>query len=150
MLGTVAKDLLPEDAGLTAHCRRVSALATEVARGVRLTPDGVGLLQQAALLHHVPSLLLDPAAVGRLMLDVVGGTGEYGVQTPVISSDIAVILRMLHSRFQGAGAEQLRKIAAILQLSDLVDVQIQMLVYDDCTHAAIWDGLEQICEFTLF
>ena len=119
-------------------------------RAGRTTPVGLVLVHQAALLHHVPPLLLDPVAMGRLLADVMGVEQAFAESTPLIPSEVAAILRILHSRFHRPASDQIVRVAAILQLSDLIDEQIQLQAYDDCLQPGIWAGLEQISEFTLF
>ncbi len=146
----LVNELLPDDPTLTAHCRRVAVLAAEIAREVKLPPAGAVLLRQAALLHHLPPLLRDPAAVGRLLADVLGADREYASRISVVPSDVASVLRILHGRSHGPAAQQLSRVAAILQLSDLLDEQMQLLACEDCAPPGMWAGLEQISEFTLF
>lgn len=148
------KHLYPADAPLAAHCQRVSALAAEIAQRIAFPPAGAALLRQAAALHHFPPLLLDPGALRRLLPDVLprGGTAapELASSTPLIPEDLATVLLILHCRFHGSADGPLRRVAAVLQLSDLLDEQMQLLAYEDCAPAGIWAGLEQISEFTLF
>jgi len=88
--------------------------------------------------------------MGRLLADVMGVEQAFAESTPLIPSEVAAILRILHSRFHGPASDQIVRVAAILQLSDLIDEQIQPQAYDDCLQPGIWAGLEQISEFTLF
>ena len=153
------KDLVPEGTALAAHCQRVAGLALEIARKTRLPRADKLLLRQAALLHHCPPLLLDSGALRRLLSDVLApGATPRGLETAAerpapesaIHSDLAVVLRILNCRFHGPVDSRLRRVAAILQLSDLLDEQMQLQAYEDCAPAGMWAGLERISEFTLF
>jgi hypothetical protein len=88
--------------------------------------------------------------MGRLLADVMGVEQAFAESTPLIPSEVAAILRILHSRFHRPASDQIVRVAAILQLSDLIDEQIQFQAYDNCLQPGIWAGLEQISEFTLF
>ncbi|HEY2018486.1 MAG TPA: HDOD domain-containing protein, partial [Bryobacteraceae bacterium] len=146
--------LLPADNALAAHCRRVSSLAAEIAREVSLSLACTSLLQEAARLHHFPALLLDPGSLDRLLPDILasgsGPTFALAGSNPVVPSEVATVQRMVHCRFHGPADPQLSRVAAILQLSDLLDEQIEPLVYEEFSPSGIWEGLEQIAEFTLF
>jgi len=148
------KQLYPADAPLAAHCRRVSALAVEIAHRTSFPPGGTALLRQAALLHHFPPLLLDVGALRRLLPDVLPRAGaaapELASAAPLIPEDLATVLQILHCRFNGSADPLLRKVAAVLQLSDMLDEQMQLLAYEDSPPDGIWAGLEEISEFTLF
>src|SRR5579871_3057906 len=62
--------LLPAEPGLQAHCRRVAALAREIAAAVPLSGRLFPLLEQAALLHHNRRLEWGEPALDRLLRDV--------------------------------------------------------------------------------
>ena len=148
------KQLNPAGGPLAEHCQRVGALAAEIARKIAFPPEGARLVRQAALVHHFPLLLLDAGALARLLQDVLARSGtpapEVAAAAPAFSEDLASVLLILHCRFQGPADPHLRRVAAIVQLSDLLDEQMQFLPYEDAAPEGPWAGLEQISEFTLF
>src|SRR5258708_3816325 len=62
---------LPAEPQLASHCRRVATLAGEIATRLELPSPSFVILEQAALLHHLPPILLHPAALDRLIRDVL-------------------------------------------------------------------------------
>jgi hypothetical protein len=61
--------LLPREPWNLAHCKRVAAVAGEIATAAQLPFRSADNLRQAAMLHHVSAWTLDPGATERLLTD---------------------------------------------------------------------------------
>src|SRR5580692_5452559 len=64
---------LAPSAPTAGHCRRVAALVMEVGAALRQACDSPAILEQAALLHHTPSVILGRSATDRLLHDLFPG-----------------------------------------------------------------------------
>lgn len=129
--------LMSADSGLLRHCRRVAAVALEVARfseiPIRLEP----VLEHAALLHHSIDLVLDSNSLARLARDVqdAGSVQAAGWETsrlPALPRELIRVLSILHGQRAG-GEPTLQLLAGIVRMCDLVDEQLeaQFLGYKD-------------------
>jgi len=133
---------------LSAHCRRVAALAVEIARGIPAPPDALSALQQAALLHHAsPVELFSPAALHRMLKDVLPtfdqASQDHEVQP--VPLDVLTVLRAFH-RFpaDGTGNSRLNTMAQVLFVSNLMDEQLELLAWEPVSPFDVWESLAEL------
>lgn len=98
------------------HAKRVAIWCAEVGQAFALGPQDVRLLQRAALLHQYPRLVLNDAAVTRLLNDV-------GVPQPERSSADKEVLRLLSTfeRSRPPSDARMARLASILEMCDAFD-----------------------------
>jgi HD-GYP domain-containing protein (c-di-GMP phosphodiesterase class II) len=58
------------DEAIRAHCLRVATWSSELAGAIGLSEFDRNLVEQAALAHHVPQILLDDQARRRLLTEM--------------------------------------------------------------------------------
>jgi putative nucleotidyltransferase with HDIG domain len=111
---------LQEDRGdiaVRAHCLRVATWSSELAGAIGLSESERKLVEQAAISHHVPELLVDAGANSRLLaemrLEAVGGQ-------PLLPEDVQTVLETLWGRRPIADAS-IGKIIAVIEISDDFD-----------------------------
>jgi putative nucleotidyltransferase with HDIG domain len=132
--------LMPVNPATTAHCRRVAALAVEIADEMSLSSTARLLLEQAALLHHLPPIVFSPSAWSRLREDLLGASEEK--YEPFLPSQIEGILSAFHHG--GAHDQQCRTLAEILEISNLLDEQFEQLNSAPKQIGAIWAELSEL------
>ena len=115
-------DVEERNAATHRHCRRVAALALEVARASGLPSSLDPVLEQAALFHHSLDLARKPKPLDRLALDVLGAEGFDGIS-------------------------ELHMLKGIVAMCNLVDEQIEALEFEP---KEIDEILEEISEFAAF
>lgn len=105
------------DEAIRAHCLRVAAWSSELAGAIGLPESDRNLVEQAALAHHVPEILLDDQARRRLLAEMhLEAKGER----PFISDNVRAVLETLWGRRPIADAA-MGKIVAVLEISDDFD-----------------------------
>ncbi|HYL76611.1 MAG TPA: HDOD domain-containing protein [Bryobacteraceae bacterium] len=110
-------------AGVSAHCRRVAAWSDEIASAMGLSAEDRCLLQQAALSHHFPPVLLEDSSRARLLKDLrLEESGDRWLIPP----DVSQILR-------GEG-----KLAAVLEIGDDFDEFYEAEPFIDPDAAEPW------------
>jgi len=104
-------------AGVAEHCRRVAAWADELALAMGFSLMDRQLVEESALLHHFPELLLEDTRRSKLCADLrLEERGEKALIPPEIS-------RILQ-RFHGAHPESdqnLARLAAVVEMADDFD-----------------------------
>ncbi len=134
--------VLPEvrlDVGVRAHCRRVATWSCELARALGLSDSERRLAEQAALSHHLPELLLDNEARGRLLADIC--LEESGEQS-LIDEDVRQVLLTLWGRREVADGS-IAKVVAVLEISDDFDQHFEAQPLfapdepDQCANSAV-------------
>src|ERR1017187_8327684 len=108
------------DSAIESHCRRTAALAVEIARHARVDPSAV---HQAAMLHHA----LDGAVAGAR-----GGGGLGRLAWEVVCGN------------------QAREISGIVQVSNLLDEQMEGLEFEYKETAEILDEIQSFAAFEGF
>lgn len=103
--------------GVEAHCQRVAAWACELAAALGLPESRRKIIEQAALAHHFPEVLLDGDARHRLLTDL--RVEETGDQTG-ITDEVRELLLVFHGRRPIPNANVAR-LAAVLEISDDFD-----------------------------
>ena len=105
------------DIAVRAHCLRVATWSSELAGAIGLSELERKLVEQAAISHHVPEILVDAAANSRLLaemrLEAVGGQ-------PLLPEDVQTVLQTLWGRRPIADAS-MGKIVAVIEISDDFD-----------------------------
>jgi putative nucleotidyltransferase with HDIG domain len=119
------------DSGISAHCRRVAALALELADRLRMPAREQDTLERAALLHHYPFELLEPETLNRLLGDLYDSRKYPALKnfptSTVLSSEVRRVLVALRS---GPKATSASKLAQIVQICDFLDEQIALGPYE--------------------
>jgi putative nucleotidyltransferase with HDIG domain len=105
------------DEAIRAHCLRVATWSSELAGAIGLSESHRNLVEQTALAHHVPELLLDDQSRRRLLAEMhLEASGERRF----ISEEVRVVLETLWGRRPIADAD-MGKIVAVLEISDDFD-----------------------------
>jgi putative nucleotidyltransferase with HDIG domain len=112
---------------LRMHCRRVACWALEIARSIDLTPVERNALEQAALLHHTPYILLSEPAEERLF-------GELGI-TAVGASSMdpgaqTILARFNNVRGAGRNPDEVR-LASVLEMAETFDEYFEFEPFRD-------------------
>ena len=135
------------DAGVAAHCRRVAALAVEIAGRLRLPADAMQLLERVALLHHYPAVLVEPEALDRLMIDLCGdgwrsSLDKAKAKAPqALPSDLRAVLKALGAPSASEEPDRETILAEIVEIANLFDEQLEFLPYEFKTVEQILDEL---------
>ena len=102
---------------IRAHCLRVATWSSELAGAIGLSESDRNLVEQAALAHHVPEVLVDDQARGRLLAEMhLEAEGER----PFISDNVRAVLETLWGR-RSIADPAMGKIVAVLEISDDFD-----------------------------
>jgi putative nucleotidyltransferase with HDIG domain len=105
------------DEALRAHCLRVATWSGELAGAIGLSDADRNLVEQAAIAHHVPQILVNDQASRRLLAEMhLTTTGEQ----PFISDDVRAVLETLWGR-RPIGDPAMGKVVAVLEISDDFD-----------------------------
>src|SRR5215469_10562068 len=139
-------DLLPKEPGLQAHCRRVAILATEIANAIPLPARLLPLLEQAALLHHNPSLLFGEDAMDRLLEDVLPA-GQWvksrSCKYP-FADNLVPLLTAFHAFPRESSDSNLRTPAEILAVANFLDEHIEFSAWDCNALANLSEVIEDL------
>ncbi len=141
--------LLPKDPGLAAHCRRVAGLATEIASALPLPGRAMPVLEQAALLHHNPSLLFGDAAMERILHDLLpqGGWKEPSRATHsprALPEDLIALLTAFQSFPRPCADRNTRAASEILAVANFLDEHIEFSAWDCNTLANLSDVIDDL------
>src|SRR3984885_5978964 len=124
---------------IRAHCLRVAAWSSELASAIGLSESDRNLVEQAALAHHVPEVLVDDQARNRLLAEMhLEAKGEQ----PIVSSEVRVVLETLWGRRMIADPA-MGKIVAVLEISDDFDQYFESEPLfdadsvDQCTNSSV-------------
>jgi putative nucleotidyltransferase with HDIG domain len=105
------------DEAVQAHCLRVATWAGELATAIGLSEGERTLVEQAALAHHLPEILVDDQAHRRLLAEMnLEAKGEQ----PMVSKEVRAILETLWGKRPIADTAT-GKILAVLEISDDFD-----------------------------
>ena len=118
---------------------RVATWASELASAIGLSESDRNLVEQAAIAHHVPEILLDDQARSRLLAEMhLEAKGEQ----PFVSDDVRAVLETLWGR-RPIADPAMGKIVAVLEISDDFDqfFESEPLFDDDsldeCTNSSV-------------
>lgn len=100
-----------------AHCLRVASWSSELAGAIGLSESERKLVEQAAISHHIPAILLDDQARGRLLAEM--RLQADGAQ-PLVADDVRIVLETLWGR-RPISDPAMGKIVAVLEISDDFD-----------------------------
>jgi putative nucleotidyltransferase with HDIG domain len=105
------------DLGVQAHCQRVAAWSSELAGALGLSPSERGLVEQAALCHHVSQIIVDETSRRRLLDDLkIGETGARAA----LPEEVGQLLQTFWGN-DGASDPSIAKLAAVLEICDDFD-----------------------------
>ena len=106
-----------DDIAVRAHCLRVATWSSELAGAIGLSESERKLVEQAAISHHFPEILMDNGAHARLLAEMhLETSGEQAL----VSSDVRAVLETLWGRRPISDAA-MGKIVAVLEISDDFD-----------------------------
>jgi putative nucleotidyltransferase with HDIG domain len=111
---------LPEDRAnfaVSAHCLRVATWSSELAGAIGLSESERELVEQAAISHHIPEILMDDQAHARLLAEM---RLEAAGERPLVSNDVRIVLETLWGR-RPISDPAMGKIVAVLEISDDFD-----------------------------
>ncbi|MEO7651375.1 MAG: HDOD domain-containing protein, partial [Bryobacteraceae bacterium] len=145
---------MSNDSGVESHCRRVAALAVEIARRLRLPDDAQETVEQAALFHHTPMPLLDPPSLDRMMTDLCGKgwwrMEEMEFLVRALPAPVLDALRSLHAPPVDSQFDCASVVAEIVAVANLFDEQMEMLPFDNKTVEQILDDFRAMSEGEFF
>ena len=124
---------------IRAHCLRVAAWSSELAGAIGLPESDRNLVEQTALVHHVPEVLVDDQARGRLLAEM---HLETKGERPFISGDVQAVLETLWGR-RPITDPAMGKIVAVLEISDDFDQYFEseplfdLDSTDQCTNSSV-------------
>jgi putative nucleotidyltransferase with HDIG domain len=102
---------------IRAHCLRVATWSSELAGAIGLSESDRNLVEQAAIAHHIPEILVDDQARRRLLAEMhLEARGEQ----PFIAEDVRAVLETLWGR-RPISDSAMGKIVAVLEISDDFD-----------------------------
>ena len=136
-----AEELMAErgNEAIRAHCLRVAAWSSELASAIGLPEPDRTLVEQAALAHHVPEVLVDEQARTRLLSEMhLESKGDQ----PLISEPVRAVLETLWGRRQ-ISDPAMGKIVAVLEISDDFDQYFESEPLfdaefsDQCTNSSV-------------
>jgi putative nucleotidyltransferase with HDIG domain len=124
---------------IRAHCLRVAAWSSELARAIGLCEPDRNLVEQAALAHHVPEVLVDDHARQRLLAEMhLEAKGEQ----PIVPPEVQNVLETLWGR-RPIADPNMGKIVAVLEISDDFDQYFESEplfdseAADQCTNSSV-------------
>lgn len=127
------------DEAIRAHCLRVATWSSELAGAIGLSESDRNLVEQAAIAHHVPEILVDDQARRRLLDEMHLETkGELAFLT----EDVRAVLETLWGRRPIVDAA-MGKIVAVLEISDDFDQFFESEPLfdadssDECTNSSV-------------
>lgn len=124
---------------IRAHCLRVAAWSSELASAIGLPESDRNLVEQAALAHHVPEVLVDEQSRTRLLSEIhLESKGEQ----PFVSEQVQAVLETLWGR-RKISDPMMGKIVAVLEISDDFDQYFESEPLfdaefsDQCTNSSV-------------
>src|SRR5580704_101405 len=127
------------DEAIRAHCLRVATWSSELASAIGLSESDRNLVEQAAIAHHIPQILVDDQARRRLLAEMhLEAKGEE----PFISDRVRAVLETLWGRRPIADTA-MGKIVAVLEISDDFDQYFESEplldpgAEDQCTNSSV-------------
>ena len=105
------------DEAIRAHCLRVATWSSELANAIGLSESDRNLVEQAAIAHHIPQILVDDQARRRLLAELyLEAKGDQ----PLIPDKVRAVLETLWGR-RAIADPAMGKIVAVLEISDDFD-----------------------------
>jgi putative nucleotidyltransferase with HDIG domain len=116
------------DIAVRAHCLRVATWSSELAGAIGLSESERKLVEQAAISHHLPEILVDDQAHARLLAEMrLEADGEQ----PLVPNDVRIVLETMWGR-RPIADPALGKIVAVLEISDDFDQYFEsQALFDD-------------------
>src|ERR1700733_370836 len=127
------------DEAIRAPCLRVATWSSELASAIGLSESDRNLVEQAAIAHHVPGILLDDQARCRLLAEM---HLEVRGERPFVSDDVRAVLETLWGR-RPIADPVMGKIVAVLEISDDFDQFFESEPLfdgdspDECTNSSV-------------
>src|SRR5580704_14673674 len=106
-----------DDIAVRAHCLRVATWSSELAGAIGLSESERKLVEQAAISHHLPEILVDDEAHARLLAEMrLEAEGERAL----VPNDVKIVLQTMWGR-RPISDPALGKIVSVLEISDDFD-----------------------------
>ncbi|MBI1786641.1 MAG: HDOD domain-containing protein [Acidobacteria bacterium] len=139
------------DPGVGAHCRRVAALAVEVAVRLRLSEALQYWVEQTALWHHYPVTLFELDTLDRLMKDL-GSNGYWSrnKSNPALPDLPDEVKRCLRAMQAPARQDQPSTVAQVVEVANLFVEKMELLPLEYRTVEQMIDELRALSEDDLF
>jgi putative nucleotidyltransferase with HDIG domain len=121
------------------HCLRVATWSSELARAIGLSESERDLVEQAAIAHHAPAILVDDQSRGRLLAEM---HLETNGDRPPISDGVRDVLAALWGR-RPIADPVIGKIVAVLEISNDFDQFFESEplfeadTLDQCTNSSV-------------
>jgi hypothetical protein len=120
------------DIGVRAHCLRVATWSSELAGAIGLTKSERKLVEQAAISHHIPEILMDDRSHARLLAEMrLEAEGDQ----PLVPDDVRIVLETLWGR-RPVSDPAMGKIVAVLEISDDFDQHFESQPLFDDTYTS--------------
>jgi putative nucleotidyltransferase with HDIG domain len=128
------------DIGVRAHCLRVATWSSELAGAIGLSESERKLVEQAAISHHIPAILVDDQARARLLAEMrLEADGEQ----PLVAEDVRIVLESLWGR-RPISDPAMGQIVAVLEISDDFDQYFESEPFfdasdtrDECANSSV-------------
>jgi putative nucleotidyltransferase with HDIG domain len=138
---TLATELIEArgDEAIRAHCLRVATWSSELASALGLSESHRSLVEQVAIAHHIPGILLDDQARRRLLAEM---RLETKGDRPFVSDEVRAVLETLWGR-RPIADPIMGKIVAVLEISDDFDQFFESEPLfdpdsvDECTNSSV-------------
>jgi putative nucleotidyltransferase with HDIG domain len=128
------------DIAVRAHCLRVATWSSELAGAVGLSESERKLVEQAAISHHIPEILVDDQAHARLLAEM---RLEAAGDRPLVPHDVRTVLETLWGR-RPVSDPAMGKIVAVLEISDDFDQYFESEPFfddadspDECANSSV-------------
>ncbi len=128
------------DIAVRAHCLRVATWSSELAGAVGLSESERKLVEQAAISHHIPEILVDDQAHARLLAEMrLESAGDQSL----VPQDVRTVLETLWGR-RPISDPAMRKMVAVLEISDDFDQHFESEPFfddadapDECANSSV-------------
>jgi putative nucleotidyltransferase with HDIG domain len=142
--------LLPAEPGLEAHCRRVAALAREIAAAAPLSGRLFPVLEQVALLHHNRGLEWGEPALDRLLRDVFTPQrweeDEHAKKKRdhALPEVFAKLLSAFHAFPRPSADREIALAAEVLAVANFLDEHVEFSAWDCNTIGNLSEVLDDV------
>lgn len=135
------------DPGAQAHCRRVAAWCEELARVLGIGSDEAAALQEAALMHHHPSALLNHSGASRLAGELGLAFEEDTASQQGMSVRAEQIIAAFRSKRATVTSKRVNELVRILDMTNAFDEQLEFAPFEAEQLASVLQGcLDQPAE----
>jgi putative nucleotidyltransferase with HDIG domain len=146
-LSRALEPVLPYEPGLLAHCRRVAALASEVARTLKIDVASQRALIQAAFFHHCSFELWNTGSLEKLLTDICGPAwqllpGPRESFAGSLSSEVRTVLLAFQISPPATAEPESLRLWEILEACNIFDEELETIPRHGKSVVQILDDLE--------